>query len=87
LLVEGIAPPLGIADRSDIVLCDDLLRRIGEPQARKPAPVGAGPGCLAVLDAAVPQQKPRSIAGVVCDPNRIERFFNRLKNSRRVATR
>ena len=58
LASQLLDPRFGIGHRVDIVLKDDLLRRVLEPHRRQPAPVCLGPALLAGIDATVPQQKP-----------------------------
>ncbi|WCR18734.1 transposase [Paracoccus alcaliphilus] len=54
---QPLDPRLGIGNRVDIVLQDDLLRRIREAHQREPPPIGPGPAFLPRIDLAVAQQK------------------------------
>lgn len=53
---QTLDPRLAIGDSINVVLKDDLLRRMHEPHHRRQAPVCTGPTLLVGMDPAMPQQ-------------------------------
>lgn len=58
LLRQTRDPRLGIGDGINVVLKDDLSRRMREAHRRQPAPTNTGPALLAGMDPAVASRKP-----------------------------
>ena len=60
---QTLHPCLRISNGIDVILKDDLLRRMRKAHHREPAPVGTRPSLLAGIDPAVPQQKAMEVVG------------------------